>query len=142
MLGAPLCIKLQCPPPTTILVRLTTWSEQCFILIASGPNITHSIQHWQSQSRVWYFTLVDLVLCQACVCLPARNGLVNKVEFPIPQKYLKWRLTVVREVPCTNYQSRNLIGPYHFWRISPRNSLYSPDRFFPGGARGLGTRLS
>ena len=30
--------------------------------------------------------------------------------------------TVVRGVLRNNYQSRNLIGPYHFWGISPRNS--------------------
>ena len=29
--------------------------------------------------------------------------------------------TVLREVLCNNYQSHNLIGPYHFWGISPRN---------------------
>ena len=29
---------------------------------------------------------------------------------------------VVREVLHNNYQSHNLIGPYHFWAISPRNS--------------------
>ena len=28
--------------------------------------------------------------------------------------------TVVREVLCNKYQSRNLIGHYHFWGISPR----------------------
>ena len=31
-------------------------------------------------------------------------------------------ITVVREMLCNNYRSRNLIGPYHFWGIGPRNS--------------------
>ena len=42
---------------------------------------------------------------------------------------------------CNNYQSYNLIGPYHFWGINPRNSTYSPDCFSPGGTHGLGMRL-
>ena len=29
--------------------------------------------------------------------------------------------TVVREVLHNNYRSRNLIGPYHVWGISPMN---------------------
>ena len=33
--------------------------------------------------------------------------------------------TVVREVLHNNYQSCNLIGPYHFSEISPRNSTWS-----------------
>ena len=45
---------------------------------------------------------------------------------------------VVREVLRSNYRPRNLTGDYHFWVISPGNS--SPDRFWPGGARGRGTR--
>ena len=31
---------------------------------------------------------------------------------------------VVREVLQNNYRSRNLIGPYHFWEITPRNSTF------------------
>ena len=29
--------------------------------------------------------------------------------------------TVVWEVLCDNYKSCNLIGPYHFWGVSPTN---------------------
>ena len=46
---------------------------------------------------------------------------------------------VVKEVLRNNYQTCNLIGPYHFWGISPRS--LSPDCFSPGGAHGLGMRL-
>ena len=42
--------------------------------------------------------------------------------------------TVLREVLRNNYQSRNLIGPYHFWGISPRN-LVLFTRPFIGGRR-------
>ena len=40
--------------------------------------------------------------------------------------------TVVREVLRNNYRSHNLIGPYHFWRISPRNSTLFTRPFFTG----------
>ena len=74
-----------------------------------------------------------------------RNGLVNQVEFlglahafatVLPSnvenilcqtrlkqvQILKWRFTVVRKVLRNNHWSHNLIGPYHFLGISPRNS--------------------
>ena len=76
--------------------------------------------------------------------LMRRNGLVNQVEFlglvytfatVSPSNiqnilrqtcknrygYLSRDNNVVREVLCSNYQSCNLIGPYHFWGICPRN---------------------
>ena len=37
-----------------------------------------------------------------------------------------------------NYRSRNLIGSYHFWGISPRNSTLLTR---PGGTRWLDTRI-
>ena len=40
--------------------------------------------------------------------------------------------TVVREVLCSNYWSHDLIGPYHFWGISPRILLCSPRPFEHG----------
>ena len=52
-------------------------------------------------------------------------------------RMLEWRLTnftVVREVLCNNYRSCNLIGPYHFLGISPRN-LTSFTRPFLTGRR-------
>ena len=77
--------------------------------------------------------------------LTRRNGLVNQVKFVglvhtfatvspamfIPF-YAKQQIgtdtgieintfTVVKEVLCNNCKSCNLIGPYHFWGISPRN---------------------
>ena len=36
-----------------------------------------------------------------------------------------------------NYQSRNLIGPHHFWVLSPEIQLHSPDCFLLGGTCGL-----
>ena len=60
---------------------------------------------------------------------PLKKGTDTRVE------------TVVREVLCNNYQSRNLIGPYHSLGISPRIRLPLPDCFLPGGAHGLGMRL-
>ena len=44
---------------------------------------------------------------------------------------------VVREVLRNNYQSRNLIGPYHFWGISLRN-LTCFTRPFLAGRHGAG----
>ena len=40
--------------------------------------------------------------------------------------------TVVREVLRNNYRSRNLIGHYHFWGISPRNSTSFTRPFLAG----------
>ena len=39
-----------------------------------------------------------------------------------------------------NYQTCNLIDPYHFWGISPRNLTLFTRPFLAGGVRGLGTR--
>ena len=46
-----------------------------------------------------------------------------------------------KEVLCNSYQSRNLIGPYHFCGIAHEIHVSSPDRFLLGGAHGLGMRL-
>ena len=40
--------------------------------------------------------------------------------------------TVVRNVLHNNYQSRNLIGHYPFWVISPRNSTLFTRPFLAG----------
>ena len=40
--------------------------------------------------------------------------------------------TVVRAVLRNNYRSRNLIGPYCFWVISPRNSTLFTRPFLTG----------
>ena len=48
---------------------------------------------------------------------------------------LEWRstnFTVVRNVLRNNYQSRNLIGHYPFWVISPRNSTSFTRPFLAG----------
>ena len=45
-----------------------------------------------------------------------QKGMDARVEIKI--------FTVVREVLCNYYQSHNLIGPHHFWGISPRNSTF------------------
>ena len=50
-------------------------------------------------------------------------------------RILKWRwtnFTAVREVLRNNYQSPNLIGHYHFWVISPRNSTLFTRPFLAG----------
>ena len=99
-----------------------------------------------------------LVFCPACMCLPARNGLVNQVGFlglahafatvsrskvqnVLRQtRYKKVRMletrwtnfTFVREVLHDNYQSRNPIGPYHILGISPRNSTSFTRPFLAG----------
>ena len=61
---------------------------------------------------------------------PLKKGTDARIDF-----------TVERNVLRNNYQSRNLIGHYPFWVISPRNLTSFTDRFSPGGARGRGTRL-
>ena len=40
-----------------------------------------------------------------------------------------------------NYHYHNLIGPYHFWVIRPRNFTLFTRLFLAGEACGLGTRL-
>ena len=47
-----------------------------------------------------------------------KKGMDTRVE-------LKF-FNVVSEVLQNNYQSHNLIGPYHFWGISPRNLFTRP----------------
>ena len=55
--------------------------------------------------------------------LTRRNGLV---------KFVHLHFTVVRNVLRNNYQSRNLIGHYPFWVISPRNSTSFTRPFLAG----------
>ena len=59
----------------------------------------------------------------------------------IKVRILKWGWTnfiVVREVLRNNYWSCNLIVPYHFWVITPRNSTLSTRPFLTGRCTRLG----
>ena len=47
----------------------------------------------------------------------------------------------IRAVLCNNYWSHNLIGPYRFWAISPRNSTSFTRPFHAGRYGGLVTTL-
>ena len=47
----------------------------------------------------------------------------------------------IRAVLCNNYWSHNLIGPYRFWAISPRNSTSFTRQFHAGRYGGLVTTL-
>ena len=58
------------------------------------------------------------------------------------QKGTDTRVEIKKIYCCKHFQCRNLIGPYHFWEISPRIQVCSPDCFSPGGACELGTILS
>ena len=60
------------------------------------------------------------ILCQQ----HSKKGTDTRVEIK--------NFTIVREVLRINYLSRNLISPYHFWGISPRNSTLFT-RFFLTG---------
>ena len=64
---------------------------------------------------------------------PVKKGTDTRVEIK--------NFVVVREVLHNNYRSQNLIGPYHFWCISPRNSTSFARLLLPRGGCGLGTRL-
>ena len=52
------------------------------------------------------------------------------------------KFTVVKEVLHNNYQSRNLIGHYHFWVIKPKkfNFVHLIVSHYAGGTCGWGTR--
>ena len=85
--------------------------------------------------------------------LTRRNSLVNQVEFlglasmhtvlqqynlatfktfcgQSSQKRYGYSNGDVREVLRNNYRSCNLIGSYHYWEISPRNSTSFTRQFF------------
>ena len=49
---------------------------------------------------------------------------------------------VEREVLRNNYRSRNLIGHYHFWGISPRNSTSFTRPFLAGRRARAGHKTS
>ena len=55
-----------------------------------------------------------------------KNGTDTRVEIKEKNNFT----VVVREVPRKNYQSHNLIGPYHLLGISPRNSTLFTRSFF------------
>ena len=46
--------------------------------------------------------------------------------------------TIVKEVLCKNYQSCNLIGPYHFLGTNPSNSTSFTRLFLAGRRAGAG----
>ena len=63
------------------------------------------------------------------VLLSPRNILANQVEFlgllqkPTQKSTNTWRemITIIRKMVCNNYWSHNVVGPYQFGVISPRN---------------------
>ena len=91
---------LVCPSPLTETVW---WTK-------SGP-VNYNVS-WIS----WVYThFCDSVPCNIQATNPLKRGTV---------RILEWRstnFTVVSKVLHSNYRSLNLIGPYHFWGISPRN---------------------
>ena len=124
------------PPPPTYWLDSIDNSVSCSL---PAPLYTTL-----AEAGVWYFMLAELVSYPACVCLPARNGLVNKVEFLIPQSNGdEQNFIVVREVLHTNYQPHNLIGPYHSGN-KPRNSTLFTGPFLAGRRAWAGheTKLS
>ena len=65
---------------------------------------------------------------------------VQHSSLPMQERYLRRDLKIYccKGSVHDNYQSHNLIGFYHFWGISPRNSTLFTG---PGGTRWLDTRI-
>ena len=86
----------------------------------------------------------------SCPQTPLSHSLVNQVEFlglvhtfvtvspsNVPPNTLKQGM----DTQIRNYRSRNLIGPYHFWGISSRNSTFFTRPFLVLWCARLGIRL-
>ena len=79
----------------------------------ADPTLSQGETAWWTKSGWHIFATVLPSNIKTFYAKPAQRGTDTQVELK--------NFTVVRKVLHNNYWSHNLIGPCHFWGISPRN---------------------